>query len=54
MHEAVSAVIPGASRQEQVLSNIRAASLPPLSREQMEGVAGIYDRHVRNVVHSRW
>jgi aryl-alcohol dehydrogenase-like predicted oxidoreductase len=32
-HEAVTTVIPGASRPEQVLSNVSASDLPPLSAE---------------------
>lgn len=54
MHEAVSAVIPGASKQTQVLSNVRAAQLPPLTREQMEGVAAIYNQYLRPSIHENW
>ena len=54
MHEGVSAVIPGASRREQVLSNVRAAALPPLSEEQMQGAAAIYDRYLRASIHPHW
>lgn len=35
MQEAVSVVIPGASRPEQVRANVKAAQLPALSPEQM-------------------
>lgn len=54
MHEAVSAVIPGASKQAQVLSNVRAAQLPPLTQEQMEGVAAIYNQYIRPSIHENW
>lgn len=54
MQEAVSAVIPGASRPEQVHANVKAAQLPALSPEQMEGVRAIYDRYIRASVHSNW
>lgn len=54
MHDAVSAVIPGASRREQVLSNVGAAGLDGLTQEQMAGVAAIYDRYIRESVHSNW
>ncbi|MGX7200231.1 aldo/keto reductase [Enterococcus nangangensis] len=54
MHEAVSAVIPGASRASQVKANIRAAELPPLTPAQMAGVQEIYDRYVRASVHANW
>lgn len=54
MQEAVSAVIPGASRPEQVRANVKAAQLPALSPEQMEGVRAIYDRYIRASVHPNW
>lgn len=54
MREAVSAVIPGASRPEQVRANVKAAQLPALSPEQMEGVRAIYDRYIRASVHPNW
>ena len=54
MQEAVSAVIPGASRPEQVRANMKAAQLPALSPEQMEGVRAIYDRYIRASVHPNW
>lgn len=54
MYNAVSAVIPGASRVEQVYSNIRAAELPELSWEQMEGVKAIYDKYIKESVHDNW
>ena len=54
MHDAVSAVIPGASKCEQVLSNVRATELPPLTSEQMEGVQAVYDRFIRDSVHANW
>ena len=54
MHDAVTAVIPGASRQEQVYSNVRAGELPPLTQEQMDGVAAIYDRCLRASIHPNW
>ena len=54
MHDAVSAVIPGASKREQVLSNVKAAEMPSLTSEQMAGVSAIYDRYIRESVHSNW
>ncbi|MBR2287555.1 MAG: aldo/keto reductase [Clostridia bacterium] len=54
MHEAVSVVIPGASRASQVADNVRAALLPPLSEEQMAKVAAIYDDLLRDVIHPQW
>lgn len=54
MHDAVSAVIPGASKCEQVLTNVKAAELTALTPEQMEGVAAIYDKYIRESVHCNW
>lgn len=54
MHDAVSAVIPGASRTSQLLSNVQAGELPPLMEDQMRGVKDIYDRLIRPTVHELW
>ncbi len=54
MHDAVSVVIPGASRASQVTDNVRASELPPLTEAQMEGVRGIYDRYLRELIHPQW
>jgi aryl-alcohol dehydrogenase-like predicted oxidoreductase len=54
MHSAVSCAIPGAKRPEQVEDNVAAAAMPPLSKETMERIRGIYDHHVRPEVHHLW
>ena len=54
MHDAVSAVIPGASKCEQVLTNVKAAELTALTPEQMAGVAAVYDKYIRESVHCNW
>ncbi|GAA4435990.1 aldo/keto reductase [Pontibacter saemangeumensis] len=54
MAEEVSTVIPGASRPEQVASNIEASGLPALSAQQMQGVEQIYDKYIRPSVHAQW
>ncbi|WP_210488866.1 aldo/keto reductase [Rufibacter aurantiacus] len=54
MFPEVSTVIPGASRPEQVTSNLAAAALPALTQEQMEGVRTIYDRYIKPTVHQQW
>ena len=54
MFEAVTSVIPGSRRVAQVEENVRAGSLPPLSDATMEAIRGIYDRHIRALVHQRW
>lgn len=54
MHDAVSVVIPGASKVEQVYSNVQASELPALTAEQMDGVKDIYDRYLRPSIHNNW
>ena len=46
MFKEVSCVIPGASRPDQVLSNILASELPDLTPEQMNGIKQLYEKHV--------
>ena len=50
----VSCVIPGASRPEQVASNVQAAELPPLTSKQMQAVRDVYDTRIRPLVHQGW
>ena len=54
MHAAVSVVIPGASRAAQVLDNVKAAELPPLTDAQMQAVQRIYDQYLRAIIHPQW
>ncbi|MDC7235495.1 MAG: aldo/keto reductase [Spirochaetales bacterium] len=54
MHPQVSTVIPGASNRSQMENNAAAAALPPLSRDQMDGVKQIYDELIKNEVHQLW
>ena len=54
MHDEISAVIPGASRAEQVTMNLRAAEMPPLSEAQMRGVEEIYNKYIRADVQDKW
>ena len=54
MHDAVSVVIPGASKEEQVYSNIRAIDLPDISDKQMKAVEDIYNKYIKESVHNNW
>lgn len=54
MHDAVSTVIPGASKVAQVNANVAVDNFPDLSAEQMQKVTEIYDRLIRPSVHSQW
>jgi len=54
MFDAVSTVIPGASKTEHVDANTAAASLPSLTIDQMDAVRTIYDTWIRQPVHYLW
>jgi aryl-alcohol dehydrogenase-like predicted oxidoreductase len=52
--EAVSTVIPGGRRPEQVAENARAAAMPPLDAATTAAVQQIYDDCIRPHVHHVW
>ena len=54
MEDAVSCVIPGASKSAQARDNVAASGLPPLSAEQMNRIRAIYDEYIRRPVHDLW
>lgn len=54
MFPEVSCVIPGASRPEQLYSNINASELPEISHETMEKINQVYSEHIKNCVHHLW
>ena len=54
MFREVSCVIPGASRESQLVTNMSALQEVDLSPDQMERVADIYDRLIRSQVHHLW
>ena len=54
MFDAVTCAIPGAKRPDQAEQNIRAASLPRLSRATMLRAQAIYNKYIRPEVHHRW
>jgi aryl-alcohol dehydrogenase-like predicted oxidoreductase len=54
MFDAVSCVIPGASRLAHVESNVTASDLPPLTDEQMAGVKAVYEKYIKDPVHYLW
>ncbi|NMH85905.1 aldo/keto reductase [Flavivirga algicola] len=49
-HEAVSCVIPGASSVKQVLSNVEASSLEPLSAEIHQALSKLYTEDVHQYI----
>lgn len=54
MHEAVTAVIPGAKRPSQVEQNVSAAALAPLPASTLRQIEALYRDHMRPLVHQRW
>ncbi len=54
MFDAVSCVIPGVRRPDQMEENARAAELKPLSRSTMTAVERIYNGDIRPLVHQLW
>lgn len=54
MFDEVSTVIPGASKTEQVKANVKAASIAPLTNEEMAAVRDIYDKYFKADIHAQW
>ncbi|MCF7923706.1 MAG: aldo/keto reductase [Candidatus Izimaplasma sp.] len=54
MYDAVSTVIPGASKESHIKNNVEAAELPDLTDKQMAEVKRIYDTYIKYPVHHLW
>lgn len=54
MFPEVSCVIPGASRPEQVHSNLTVEQLPDLTKEQLDAIKVIYRKWIKSEVHQLW
>ena len=54
MFDAVSTVIPGASKPEYVYDNVNATLLPPFTKEQMKAVEEVYNTYIKDPVHYIW
>ena len=50
----VSTIIPGASRAEQVDSNLAAAEAAPLSDDVLKKIQGLYEAGIKPLVHQLW
>jgi aryl-alcohol dehydrogenase-like predicted oxidoreductase len=53
-HPAVSTVIPGARKADQVIANAQASAWAPLSTETLAAVQEVYDDMIRPLVHDQW
>ena len=54
MFDAVSCIIPGASKLSQVISNAQASDLPAYPNDQMEQTQEIYEKYIKESVHQLW
>jgi aryl-alcohol dehydrogenase-like predicted oxidoreductase len=54
MHPAVSCVIPGARRPEQIEETAKSSDLKDLPKSTMESIAELYNKKIRPSVHHRW
>jgi len=52
--DAVSTIIPGASRPKQVSANVAALDFPDLSKEQISQMNLIYEKYIKKSVHHLW
>lgn len=50
----VSCIIPGASRLEQVISNLTVYDIPDLTNLQLQAINDIYTQYIKADVHQRW
>ena len=53
-NEYISCLIPGASRVDQVETNSKVSSLPPISSEQADRVNAVYKKYIKKHVHHLW
>jgi len=54
MNDAVSCIIPGASKVEQLISNLQALSVPDITPIQLSAVHKVYNDYIKNKVHQLW
>lgn len=50
----VSCIIPGASNESQVLSNLSVYDFPPLTSEKIAAMNAIYENYIKKEVHQLW
>lgn len=50
----VSCIIPGASKQQHLHSNLKSIEIPRLSDEQHKAVQAVYQQHIKPHVHQLW
>ncbi|MFP5040859.1 aldo/keto reductase [Parasediminibacterium sp. JCM 36343] len=50
----VSCIIPGASRPEQLVSNLEAFLVPEFTQAQLTAMQAVYDAYIKKQVHQLW
>jgi len=51
---AVTCAIPGAKRPAQVVDNIAASDLPPVSKASLKKISNLYEAEIKPLVHHYW
>ena len=54
MHEEVSCIIPGASRPDQVISNLEGIDVHGLTEYELYEIQEIYSRDIKPLIHHLW
>ncbi|WP_020532754.1 aldo/keto reductase [Flexithrix dorotheae] len=54
MFEAISCVIPGASTISHAQNNILASEMDALTAEELEKIKGVYEKHLKEIIHPQW
>lgn len=52
--DAVSTIIPGASKPEQVIRNLQAINEDELTKDQLQQVKNVYEEYIKPAVHHLW
>ena len=54
MRDEISCIIPGASKPEQIISNISAPEMPAFTSKQSDGIDRVYQTRIKKLVHHIW
>jgi aryl-alcohol dehydrogenase-like predicted oxidoreductase len=54
MNRYISCIIPGASKEEQVRSNVSASDLPDITEYQLYNIGEVYSEMIKPLIHQNW
>jgi len=54
MFPEVSCIIPGASRPDQVVENVKASQADPLRKQELKIIEKVYSSLIKDKVHHLW